>query len=240
MTALVILVTGAALARRYYAPWRERTIETALFERSRPAFWWPPSWRQRYEAVEPILHDAAFIAGLKGTPAVRELVPLLAKAIDLSDAGMRRCAAIALQELGPEAALAKETLVKSIDDKDDVVALMSVLACGEIGPQAEDAVPALGRYLREKEHGLSRGLAARSLGKIGPCAVPVLLEAIHDESEQVQWSVIQALGDIGPEAAIPALLELLGSPNSRDRLRAAMSLSLIKRKQNPDRVSSAV
>ena len=61
-----------------------------------------------------------------------------------------------------------------------------------------------------KHEGNSARRAAIALGKIGPDAVPALIEALKDKDKEVHRLAVYALGQIGPAAkdAVPALKAL--------------------------------
>ena len=75
-----------------------------------------------------------------------------------------------------------------------------------------------------------RSRAAWQLGQLGDrAAVPALIEALQDESEDVRWSAAWALGELGDEAAIPALEAASQNDESDDvRSRAWESLRLLR------------
>jgi len=105
-----------------------------------------------------------------------------------------------------------------------------------LGPDAEEAIPALARALadptREEDKEVKRlitmdysvGLA---LAKIGPAAVPALVEALKSENDEVRRQAAWALAHMGPEAkaAAPALVEAL---NDRDKQVGAYAADALK------------
>jgi len=52
-------------------------------------------------------------------------------------------AAMAIESIGPEAAVAVPALIKALKDKDGLVRQRAAIALGAIGPAAEEAVAAL-------------------------------------------------------------------------------------------------
>ena len=90
----------------------------------------------------------------------------------------------------------------------------------------EPAVPALTEVLGDDRNWWTRAGAAAALGCMGEPAhgaVPVLIEALKDDSEWVRRNAADTLGNIGPSArsAVPALIEALGD----DRTVSRWSLS---------------
>jgi HEAT repeat protein len=72
-----------------------------------------------------------------------------------------------------------------------------------------------------------RASAAAALGRIGPAAeeaVPALIEALKDEAAGPQAE--ESLVKIG-RAAVPALIQVVGSPDQSTRWHAANALTRI-------------
>jgi HEAT repeat protein len=129
-----------------------------------------------------------------------------------SDEEDSEAAATSLRRLGPKAAPAVPALVKALGDPDQGVRANAAICLGFIGHQAKAAVPALSRLLMDQnEVDTVRSWAALSLGRIGPDALPVLIEALKPGSDVfVRGAAANAVGKMGPKAepAIPQLLVL--------------------------------
>jgi len=71
--------------------------------------------------------------------------------------------------------------------------------------------------------------AADALGRIGPAAVPSLVEALHSPDALVRLKAIEVLGRMGSDAhdAVPELIKLLDDSDSSVRKAAARTLGLI-------------
>jgi hypothetical protein len=71
--------------------------------------------------------------------------------------------------------------------------------------------------------------AADALGRIGPAAVPNLVEALHSQDATVRLKAIEVLGRMGSDAheAVPELINLLDDPDPTVRKAAARTLGLI-------------
>jgi HEAT repeat protein len=82
---------------------------------------------------------------------------------------------------------------------------------------------------REEEEVRARRMAAETLGKSGPKAVPALIDMLKDENSGVRMSAAYALGQIGPDAkaALPALMRLLEDKSSEARGSAAEAVARI-------------
>jgi HEAT repeat protein len=156
--------------------------------------------------------------------------------------------------MGPEAETAIPALLKSLQDPQAAVRKAAADALGNLGVAAKEAVPALATLLSDKESAV-RGPAARALGRIGPEAKPAiraLAELLDDKTEykegvtMVYWAIgnpledfaktlcvrdnaAEALRQIGPEATLPALTDLLGDEKAEVRRAAAEALGLFGR-----------
>jgi hypothetical protein len=141
-------------------------------------------------------------------------------------------AASRLAEVGPAAAAAVPRLVELYRNRRTHwqfrMHILDVLA--DIGPGAAKARPLLEKELGNREIRLRYGaaLALASIGPAGKAAVPVLIEAMHDERECWWWSMhcgkaLTALGNVGPAAAaaIPHLEEAARTEVGERRRRAA-------------------
>lgn len=102
---------------------------------------------------------------------------------------------------------------------------MAASALGKL--QATQAIPALGKALREaSEYGV-RLSAASALGMLGAPAVSVLIDALACEDP---WGIVFAIGKIGPAArsAAPHLVPLLRHADWKIRLEAIQTLQAIE------------
>jgi hypothetical protein len=71
--------------------------------------------------------------------------------------------------------------------------------------------------------------AADALGRIGPPAVPQLVEALHSPDAEVRLQAAQVLARMGSDArdSVPHLVDLLDDPDERIRKTAARTLGRI-------------
>jgi HEAT repeat protein len=141
-------------------------------------------------------------------------------------------AASRLAEVGPAAAAAVPRLVGLYRNRRTHwqfrMHILDVLA--DIGPSAAAARALLEKELGNREIRLRYGaaLALASIGPVGKAAVPVLIEAMHDEPDAWWWWInggeaLVALGHVGPAAAaaIPHLEEAARTEVGERRRRAA-------------------
>ena len=71
--------------------------------------------------------------------------------------------------------------------------------------------------------------AADALGRIGPPAVPALMQALHSEDAEVRLKAVEVLARMGPDAreSVPDLVALLDDPDDRIRKAATRTLGRI-------------
>jgi hypothetical protein len=106
----------------------------------------------------------------------------------------------------------------------------AVYALGEMGPKAKDAIPVLIEALRrEPRPGESLpDNAALALGKIGPAAVPALIDVLKDPNAAKAWPhAANALKVIGPAAreAVPVLIDVAKS--NKDPLSPCLAIDAL-------------
>lgn len=128
-------------------------------------------------------------------------------------------------------------LVANLSSEDPRVRFVSAYALEQYGKEAEIAIPALIDNLNYGGYSDVRRSAAVALGKLGPAAregVPELMTVVQDAQEAVAVRVdaIDALGKIGEESAVPALVTLLfddkDNKHSTDELMLFSARSIAK------------
>ncbi len=158
------------------------------------------------------------------------------------DSDVRRLAAKSLAEMGTEAKAAAPALIVALkSDKDLFVRRFAAQALGEVGADPKAAVPALRGALREDRKELVEA-AILALGKLGPTAVPPLVEALKggaaspgknspkkgpaptDHTAFLRAKAAEALGQIGEDAkpAVPALVAALKDAGVRTEAATAL------------------
>src|SRR4030095_14517836 len=146
-------------------------------------------------------------------------VDKLVSQLETGDVATRRDASYYLMKLGPKAKDALPVLIKALDDQDKQVWSNSVSAIAAIGPEAKEAIPALIDDLDSKRGRGQRGFdknqalvrSAYALTRIGPAAIPPLIQALGGDDTPLRAGAAKALGGMGPAAkeAIPALISNL-------------------------------
>jgi HEAT repeat protein len=139
---------------------------------------------------------------------VSAAIPALIEGLKSDEVSIRRNAAFALGEIGPDAQTATEALTSALrNDQDIEVRRNAAFALGEIG---SSAIPELLDSLGDKDSRMRRNVAA-ALVRIGQPAVPRLIQLLHAENSIIRNNAAGILGRIGPKAkkAIPALEKAL-------------------------------
>src|SRR5437588_4468034 len=91
-------------------------------------------------------------------------------------------------------------LVARLKDDSPRTRRLAAEALGRRGAKAEDAVPVLVTVLRGDKEDVVRQAAAEALAKVGPKAVPALLEVLKDKSPLAREVTANALRLMGPAA----------------------------------------
>ncbi len=107
--------------------------------------------------------------------------------------------------------------------EDDTVEVQQCAALAICHHPALQAVSSLIRLLSSSDS-LLAGLASTALAKIGPEAVPALLEALKNEKASARLEAIRALAEIKDPRAIPALMKILDSDSALARYWAEQGL----------------
>lgn len=207
----------------------------------------PPSWVWRHFRScwhpDPAFRQRAIEELKNNTRAV----PVLTDALRSFGADVRTNAACVLGHFGPSAGGALPALVSALEDAHVGVRCNAAWALGQIGPGAVEAIPGLVKACREEDYRV-RSSAAKALtqigveavpvlvkerhfigvlARIGPMAVPSLVESLTGVDGPAKVNAAEALGWIGPGAAeaVPALTAAMR--DSRVRAEAAAALGRI-------------
>jgi HEAT repeat protein len=161
----------------------------------------------------------------------------LVSQLETGDTPARRDASYHLLKLGPKAKDALPVLIKSLEDQDKQVWSNSVAAIAAIGPDAKEAIPVLIGGLQSKQGRGRRGYdqnqalfrSAYALTRIGPAAIPPLIESLNAEDSGMRAGAAKALGGMGPVAkeAIPSLVSNLKHGDNDVQREVVEALALI-------------
>lgn len=169
---------------------------------------------------------------IKRLETVRELrkmgnsaIPVLTAALQDKEQQMRGGAAFALGAIGTEAKTAIPQLIAMLKDENEEVRLDAAVALRRIG---FPAVSALTEALKDENVLVRRGatFALAGVGKEAKGTIPILIEMLSDNDEQVRLNTIVALRGIGVTAT-PALKEALQHKNPLIRKGATITLGQI-------------
>jgi HEAT repeat protein len=150
----------------------------------------------------------------------------LAALLDHDDDEVRRSAARALGAIGPAATGVSEQLIEALNDSDEVVRGEAALAIRNIGSGASEAVPHLVEMLLDEEefkhNGKSievRDAAREALSRIGPKAIPGLLDALREDRADLRLMAVTTLGRMPrlPAEAMKDLEEAVSDPDEAVR-----------------------
>ncbi len=144
---------------------------------------------------------------------------VLTKALHDSRPAMRKTSASMLGML--ESATVVPALIEALHDPLPAVQRESVKALGHTGNPA--AVPALLRLLQHADKQLGNQVFS-SLARLGPIAVPALIEGSTSHSPWMRWHCIRALGNIRDQRALPVLVRALADTDHAVAWMAAKGL----------------
>ncbi len=162
------------------------------------------SWRVRKEAVDIFLR----------MPVSRELVGEIVELLHAEEnAGLRNAAVEILVRMGRDAV---PMLLEQIACPDHEVRKFIVDILGEI--EDPRAVPALLKALRDDDNNVLAA-AAENLGKLkAPEAVPVLLDAMQNPDVLLRFTILEALGKIDQPVPLSRLVTFKGEQLLRKAL----------------------
>jgi HEAT repeat protein len=155
-------------------------------------------------------------------------VAKLLSGLNHCNASVRALAAWQLGCWGRRAQQAVPALVDALDDADLQTCAAALVALTWIAPESKTTAVALVNMLGHEEDRISN-VAAGLLAKLGPAAVPALLQGLQRRSHRVAVRSAEVLGRIGAEAE-PAVLDLadaIEDANPFMRQQAAIALGQI-------------
>lgn len=182
-------------------------------------------------------------------PQAKAAAPALTNMRNDKDERVRTQTAVALWKIDQQAEPAVSVLAEQLEKNDPQMCIFAARMLSEIGPPAEKAAPALIQVMRKRNEPKDemekmrqqrflnnvRPIAAEALTKIGPAAVPFLIDALGDEDPGVCRFAASALAASGPDAkaALPQLTKLLESENPNLRTEAACAVWRIAKQKEP-------
>jgi HEAT repeat protein len=182
--------------------------------------------------------SAALEAVARMGPSAGAATPALRDLLENDRLHLRRQAIRALGGIGPAAAESVPRLVallrenKSAQPEEERITIVEAL--GAMGPGAKEAVPTLQLVLGDGMVGVK---AAEALGRIGPAAasaIPKLHQALRSWPAFHRETIPLALGRIGSDEAVPALVEALLDSTITVNCAGLAGLTLIGPKAIPE------
>jgi hypothetical protein len=113
-------------------------------------------------------------------------IPELIEAVRSSNQRVRRRALDALRECARNSDDVIDALACGLQDEAPDLRNIAARLLGLMGPRAARAVPAFVRALSIEQEGWNRYMMRVALGYVGPAAVPALVEALTDESQEIR------------------------------------------------------
>ncbi len=166
------------------------------------AIWALANFNPAPKEVDPLLaaqlndpevgHSAARALATVGEPGIR----LLLEAATHKNPEMRDRVAYGLSRAKGKPKEATAALIELLKDKEPAVRNSAAGSLIWYGPRAEAAVPLLVQALREKD---MHDVAPDALARIGPAAVPPVIEALGDKDIVVQVGACRTLALMGPK-----------------------------------------
>jgi HEAT repeat protein len=156
-----------------------------------------------------------------------ELAQQLVESLRSERRGVRAKAATALGKVGAAGRDVAPALIHALKDENIYVRSRAEAALEPIGAEA---APAVIEALKNRHEDKSVRLKlARTLGKLrphAPEAVPVLIDALKDDDEEVRAAATEAIGRMGAVAkdAVPTLVDLLQDDSRNVRWAAVIAL----------------
>jgi RNA polymerase sigma factor (sigma-70 family) len=190
-----------------------------------------------------ISNEAAHALGYIGKDAVPALHPLLKG----KDSELRKWAAVALSDIGPEARETIPALIECLEDEDQNLRIWATLALGQMAPESKAAIAALIKLLDKDDLGIlgitgGRGgsTTMSALIRFGEQAVPPLCEALNNPSDKIRAGAAGCLAMIGKPAkgAVPALILALRDKDPLVRENSRLALVMIEEDAVPSLVEA--
>lgn len=165
-----------------------------------------PSLLESLKRDSPSVRAAAARALGEARASSDEVIAALTTALADKNRDVRNAAIRALGRIGSKARSAVPDLVKLLDELHSFEHAAVMRTLGAIGPGAKEAIPAMAAELAVG--GIDAG---KNLARMGPAAVPALINALKSKNPAVRQAAAWGLRYLGPDAhdAVPALAELV-------------------------------
>jgi HEAT repeat protein len=166
-------------------------------------------------------------------PQAKSAVPDLADLLKEADKEIKPSILNTLARMGPDAKPAVAAIGSCLSTDDKETSLQGLAALGALGSDAKDAVgDIITLFLDEdlRPDNKLRLQAVRTLGKIGKPAVPKLIQNLSSPNRYMKVGVLEALGEIGPDAkeAMKSIQRLASNTDPEIRRAAARAAAKIQ------------
>jgi HEAT repeat protein len=168
-------------------------------------------------------------AGLTLVSLGEDAVPALRDGLKSPIAAMRRDIAQVLGMIGADAKAAAGDLALLLKDTDPQVRSTAAEALSMMGREVQAVMPALLQAMRqEKRFEVQRSLL-QAITLVGSRDLPGFIKAVREVDRDGKWATPFVLPQFGPrpEDAVQPLIKLLGDPEPRNRMSAALALGKI-------------
>jgi HEAT repeat protein len=145
-------------------------------------------------------------------------IPILTRALQHQDKGVREAAAETLREIGKDAV---PNLMPALDDEDWGVRMIAVIGLAQMG---NVVVPDLIRMLKDKKAEVQR-LVIKVLTQIGEGSVSDLIRTLNSENPDVRVTAAKLLGEIKAVEAVPHLMRAFKDEDENMRLAAIRAIT---------------
>lgn len=168
-------------------------------------------------------------------PDAQAAVPELLRLVDHENPEVRREALLALAEIGEGSPETISKIAGLLEDPTPGVALGAAYVLGKIGPEAQSASDKLKQHV-DAEDPIMQTVALWALARVNPNekewfrrAVPLLVERLTDNRQNVREAAVQALMDLNPPpgSLIPQLKKVLDQANAETVSRALDALATL-------------
>ena len=190
----------------------------------------PPSgafaqWQAKIASADAGERQRAIVVLTELLPDQAAAVPYLAEALGDSDHSVRRSAAVALIEAGPDAL---PDLIDCLESPDAEVRLRAAEIIRAFAFNAATAVDSLVVLLDDEDPAV-REAAAATLQAIGPAALPALIAALRSPGVEVRLRAAEVIRPFGPKsaAAVEPLVALLDDEDADVRQASSATLEAI-------------
>jgi len=160
---------------------------------------------------------AAGVLGIVGQnfpPTTVAVISALAEGLKDTKSGVRAACVTSLGKMSKSTGTVVPILISALEDENPEVVYDAIEILSESGLNAEEIVPILLKTLKKFEGARNNSYHfTRAFRRVGPGAVPFLIDALASDNKELKMVAIESLGDLGKDAksAVPTLISLFSS-----------------------------